>query len=193
MIVGLLGEKGGTYVAIVYTTLFIAWFILGWILNKILKGGSPELIMEVPPYRLPTLRSLAQKLWMRMLGFLKEAIPIVLLGVLVVNTLYFAKVFDVLAQFAAPVITKVFGLPKEAVVAIAVGFLRKDVAMGMLGILDLTAEQLVVAATVLAMFFPCVATFVVLWKELGGIDTVKSVGIMLTSSLIVGGLLNAIL
>jgi len=63
----------------------------------------------------------------------------------------------------------------------------------MLGILDLTAEQLVVAATVLAMFFPCVATFVVLWKELGVIDTLKSVTAMLTSSLIVGGLLNAIL
>jgi len=193
MIVGLLGEKGGTYVAIVYLTLFIGWFVLGWILNKILKGESPELIMEVPPYRLPTLRPLAQKLWMRMLGFLKEAIPIVLLGVLVVNILYFVKVFDVLAEFTAPVITKVFGLPKEAVVAIAVGFLRKDVAVGMLGTLDLTAEQLVVAATVLAMFFPCVATFVVLWKELGGIDTIKSVTIMLTSSLMVGGLLNAIL
>jgi len=193
MIVGLLGEKGGTYVGIVYLTLFIGWFILGWILNKILKGESPELIMEVPPYRLPTLRPLAQKLWMRMLGFLKEAIPIVLLGVLVVNILYFVKVFDVLAEFTAPVITKVFGLPKEAVVAIAVGFLRKDVAVGMLGTLDLTAEQLVVAATVLAMFFPCVATFVVLWKELGGIDTIKSVTIMLTSSLMVGGLLNAIL
>lgn len=53
-------------------------------------------------------------------------------------------------------------LPKEAVVAIAVGFFRKDVAVGMLGTLGLTAKQLVVAVTVLAMFFPCIATFAVL-------------------------------
>jgi len=110
-----------------------------------------------------------------------------------VNILYFLKVFDVVAAFASPVITRVFGLPEEAVVAIAVGFLRKDVAVGMLGTLDLTVKQLVVGSTVLAMFFPCVATFVILFKELGIVDTVKSILVMLAASLIVGGLLNAIL
>lgn len=193
MIWGLLGEHGGGYVGIVYLSLFLSWFILGRILNMILKGESPELIMEVPPYRLPSLRTVGKKLWMRMLGFLKEAVPIVLLGVLVVNILYFVKVFDVLADLTAPIITNVFGLPKEAVVAIVVGFFRKDVAVGMLGTLGLSAKQLVVASTVLAMSFPCIATFVVLIKELGVIDMAKSVLIMTISSLVVGGLLNVIL
>lgn len=193
MIVGLLGRQGGVYVGIVYFSLFVTWFVLGWVLNKILKGQSPELIMEVHPYRIPSPQALAKKLWMRMMGFLKEAIPIVLLGVLAVNILYLARVFDTLADFAAPVVTRLFGLPKEAVAALAVGFLRKDVAVGMLGTLDLTPQQLVVAATVLAMFFPCVATFVVLWKELGPADTARSILAMVVSSLVVGGLLNAIL
>lgn len=193
MIWGLVGKQGGRYVGIVYLSLFVTWVTLGRVLNMILKGWSPELIMEMPPYRLPSLQTLAKKLWMRMVGFLKEAVPIVLLGVLAVNILYFAKVFDVLAEFTAPVITNVFGLPKEAVVAIAVGFLRKDVAVGMLGTLGLSAKQLVVAATVLAMFFLCIATFVVLWKELGASDTFKSILTMVISSLIVGGLLNVIL
>ncbi|MFC1461621.1 nucleoside recognition domain-containing protein, partial [Verrucomicrobiota bacterium] len=103
------------------------------------------------------------------------------------------KVFDIVADLAAPVVTGVFGLPKDAVVAMAIGFLRKDVAIGMLGTLGLTAKQLVVASVVLAMSFPCIATFVVLWKELGKADTLKSISIMLVSSLVVGGLLNAIL
>ena len=98
-----------------------------------------------------------------------------------------------LAGFTAPVITNLFGLPKEAVGAIVIGFLRKDVAVGMLGTLGLSVKQLVVASTVLAMFFPCIATFVVLFKELGIKDTFKSVLIMLISSLVVGGLLNVIL
>jgi len=67
------------------------------------------------------------------------------------------------------------------------------VAVGMLGTLGLTAKQLTVAATVLSMFFPCIATFVILVKELGITDTLKSVLIMVVSSLIVGGLLNTIL
>jgi ferrous iron transport protein B len=193
MIWGLVGERGGRYVGIIYLSLFIVWVVLGRILDMTLKGQSPELIMEVPPYRLPSLQTISKKLLMRMVAFLKEALPIVLLGVLVVNILYFLKVFDVIANLTSPVITNVFGLPKEAVAAIAIGFFRKDVAVGMLGTLNLTAKQLVVAATVLAMFFPCMATFVVLFKELGVTDTFKSILVMLISSLIVGGLLNAIL
>lgn len=193
MIWGLVGEHGARYVGIIYLSLFAAWVVLGRILNRVLEGRSPELVMEIPPYRMPAFRTLSKKLWMRMTRFLKEAIPIVLLGVLVVNILYFMRVFDVIADFTAPVITHVFGLPKQAVVAIAVGFLRKDVAIGMLGTLGLTAKQLVVACTVLAMFFPCVATFVVLWKELGVTDTLKSMLAMILSSVIVGGLLNLIL
>ena len=193
MIWGLVGEHGGRYVAIIYLSLFVVWVVLGRVLNMILKGESQGLVMEVPPYRMPSLQTVVKKLWMRMAAFLKEALPVVLLGIVVVNILYFLKVFDVLADFAAPLITNVFGLPKEAVVAMAIGFLRKDVAVGMLGTLDLTAKQLVVAATALAMSFPCIATFVVLFKELGITDTLKSVLVMLVSSLVVGGLLNAIL
>ena len=193
MIWGLVGERGGRYVGIIYLSLFIVWIVLGRVLDMVLKGQSPELIMEVPPYRLPSLQTVSKKLLMRMVAFLKEALPIVLLGVLVVNILYFLKVFDIIANLTSPVITNVFGLPKEAVAAIAVGFFRKDVAVGMLGTLDLTAKQLVVAATVLAMSFPCIATFVILVKELGVADMFKSVLIMLISSLVVGGLLNAIL
>ncbi|MCK5494227.1 MAG: ferrous iron transporter B, partial [Candidatus Omnitrophica bacterium] len=81
MIFGLLGKYGGIYVGIVYFSLFITWIILGWILNITLKGESPSLIMEVPPYRLPSIQAVSKKLWMRIVGFLKEAIPIVLLGV----------------------------------------------------------------------------------------------------------------
>ncbi len=193
MIWGLLGDYGAGYVGIVYISLFLSWFFIGWTLNLILKGQSPELIMEVPPYRLPSVQILGKKLWMRILSFFKEALPIVMLGIFVVNILYYINVFDAIANLTSPLITKVWGLPKDSVVALAVGFLRKDVALGMLGALNLTAKQLTVAATVLAMFFPCIATFAILGKELGIKDLFKSVLIMLISSVVVGGVLNLIL
>ncbi len=193
MIFGLVGERGGQYVAMVYGTLFVVWLVLGFILNVTIKGFSPPLLIEVPPYRLPSLQAFLKKFWMRLCYFLKEAVPIVLLGVLLVNILYTLKVFDFIANLTAPVITGLLGLPKEAVVAILIGFLRKDVAIGMLGPLNLTAQQLVVSSTVLAMFFPCIATFVILLRELGFKGMLKSTAIMVTVAVLVGTLLRFML
>jgi ferrous iron transport protein B len=193
MIFGLVGAQGWQYVAMVYGTLFVVWIILGIILNRLVRGFSPELLIEIPPYRLPPWRTVLQKLWMRTRGFLVEAIPIIMGAVVVINILYFFGVFDAIASFTAPVVTGLLGLPKEAVTALAIGFLRKDVALGMLAPLTLSAGQLVIGSVVLAMSFPCIATFVVLLRELGIVNLLKAAGIMIVAALAVGGILNLIL
>lgn len=190
MIFGLVGARGWQYVAIVYGTLFVVWFILGIILNHTVKGFSPELLVEIPSYRLPSWRTVLQKLWMRVYGFLRGAVPIILGAVLVISILYVLGIFGAVANFTAPVVTGLLGLPKESVTAIVIGFLRKDVALGMLAPLALSTKQLIVGSVVLAMSFPCIATFVVLLRELGVINMLKSAGIMITAALLVGGILN---
>ncbi|MBW2599448.1 MAG: ferrous iron transporter B [Deltaproteobacteria bacterium] len=193
MIFGLVGKYGGQYVAIVYATLFLVWIILGILLNRLLKGFSPELLIEIPPYRIPPWGTLIQKLWGRTRGFLIEAVPIILAAVLVINILFVFGIFDYIARFTAPVITGVLGLPEESVTAIIIGLLRKDAALGMLALSAMTAKQMVIGSVVLTMFFPCIATVVVLFRELGLKDFLKSAAIMLTSALAVGGILNVIL
>ncbi len=193
MILGLVGQHGIQYVVIVYGTLFSVWVILGVILNRFTKGFSPELLVEIPPYRLPQWGAASRQQWFRIRGFLVDAVPIILATVLVINILYALGVFHAIANFTAPVVNGLLGLPKEAVIALVIGFLRKDAAMGMLAPLALTAEQLVVGSVVLAMFFPCIATFVMLFRELGAFNILKSTGIMITSALVVGGILNLIL
>lgn len=193
MIIGLVGKVGLQYVALVYVSLFVSWVVIGLILNRAVRGFSPELLVEMPPYRFPPWRVIGQKLWLRVFAFIREALPIVLGAVLVVNLLYIFGVFDLIANIAAPVVSGVLGLPRGSVVALAVGFLRKDVAVGMLAPLALTAKQLVIASTVLAMFFPCVATFVILLRELGIRDMLKATGVMLVAALVVGGLQNLLL
>ena len=193
MIIGVVGEQGVGYVAMVYGSLFISWVIIGLILNRSIKGFNPELLVEIPPYRLPPWRVIGEKLWLRVSGFVKEALPIILGTVLVVNILYTLGVFHAIADIAAPVVTGLWGLPKETVAALVVGFLRKDAAMGMLASLALPAKQLVISSTVLAMFFPCVATFVILARELGVRDLFKAIGVMLVAVLIMGSLQNLIL
>ena len=193
MIVGLVGERGGQYVALIFGILFTVLITKGLIMNKVMKGKSPEILWEIPPYRLPHPLAVAKKLWMRVAGFTKEAVPFVLLGVFVVNILYMLKVFDFLANVFSPVLTGLWGLPKETISAMLVGFLRKDVAVGMLGPLNLTTKQLVVACTILAVYFPCMATFIVMMRELGAKDMAKSAAIMIFTALLVGSILNLIL
>ncbi len=114
-------------------------------------------------------------------------------AILIINVLYLLGVFDAIASFTAPVVTGILGLPQEAVTAIVIGFLRKDIAVGMLAPLQLSAEQLVIGSVALAMFFPCIATFIVLLRELGIWYLLKSALIMIAATLITGGILNLIL
>ncbi len=197
MIWSLVGDPsrggGGLHVMFIYGALFVVWLVIGRVLHKTLTGPSPELLMEIPPYRWPLWRGVVKKLGMRLRGFAREGVPLVFLGVLVVNLLHMTPFFDVVAAMTAPLTTRLLGLPDEATAALVIGMFRKDMAMGLLGAMHLSIKQLVVASTVLAMFFPCVATFAVLFRELGPRDTAKSTAIMVIAALTVGGILNAVL
>ena len=193
MIIGVLGSYGAWPIVIVYLFLFLSWVILGTLLNRLVKGFSPELLLEIPPYRMPPLRMFYLKIKWRIKQFLWEAAPIVLAGVFAVNIMYSLGLFDIIASAAAPLVTGLWGLPKEAVSSIAIGFLRKDVAVGMLAPLGLTVKQLIISCVVLSMFFPCIATFTVLLKELGFKAMIASTAIMVITSVAAGTLLNMIL
>ena len=136
---------------------------------------------------------MTRKLWMRVRGFIKEAVPIILGAILVINLLNIAGIFEAIANFTAPVVTGILGLPKEAVTALIIGFLRKDAALGLLAPLALTAQQLVIASVALAMLFPCIATFVVFLRELGGRNLARAMAIMVVAALVTGGTLNLLL
>ncbi|UCD83749.1 MAG: ferrous iron transporter B [Deltaproteobacteria bacterium] len=193
VIIGLVGQRGGIYVAQVFLTLFLLWIVLGLVLRRVIKGISPELLVEIPPYHIPYWSALLKKLWIRLSGFLREAIPLVLIGVLLVNILYTLKIIDFLARLAGPFLTTLWGVPDSVISALLIGFLRKDVAVGMLEPLGLTTKQLVISCTVLTVYFPCIATFAVLIRELGVKDMFKSALLMILTAIIVGFLLNMIL
>lgn len=192
MVFGLLGKFGFKGLAPVFGTLFVVWLILGKTMSIFVRGESPEIFTEIPPYRFPYFTSLFKKVWMRIYWFLKEALPFVLIGVFIVNLLYFLGIIDFLSRIFGPIISKILGLPSAAIAALLIGFLRKDVAIGMLAPLGLSIGQLVTASVILTMYFPCVATFVVLIRELGFLDMLKAAIIMILSAFFVGWVLNLI-
>jgi ferrous iron transport protein B len=188
---------GYNYIYLVLAILFIVYISAGFILNLFVKGESPEILLEIPPYRMPSLNALFKKLWMRVRWFLTEAIPWLFFGILLVNIMELLGILEFIGNLTSPVIVGLFGLPAAAIGALIVGFLRKDLAVGMLIPLvasgEMNAMQLVIASVILVIYFPCAATFAMLFRELGARDMAFSVLIMLVTVLIVGTVLRLLL
>ncbi len=192
MIFGVLGRYGAPYVLVVLGALASVFLLLGLLLNRTSREECPELFLDIPPYRWPLPSAVAKKTWMRVRWFLLEALPLVFLGVLAASVLDACGATRLLARGAGPFMHAWFGLPGAASAALLSGFLRKEMAVGMLVPLGLSAAQMTVAVTVFA-FFPCLAALAVMLKELGWRDMAKSMAAMILLALIVGGLLRALL
>jgi len=193
MIFGMLAPYGLKYILTVYLSLFCTFVITGFILHRLIGGESPEIFMEIPPYRMPNPGSLFRKTFIRVREFLKEAVPYIALGMIVMNFFYLSGLMHIIGEALRPVVSGLLGLPSDAATVLIIGFLRKDVGIGMFAPLDLSPQQLVVASVVLAMYFPCVATFMVMLKELGISGTLKSVALRLVAALLVGTALHLII
>jgi ferrous iron transport protein B len=193
MIFAILGRYGLRWILIVYSTLFVLYIFLGLVLKRLVKGESPELLLEVPRYRKPDPVTLLKKTWSKAYGFLAEAVPFVILGIFIVNLLYVFGIIDVLSAVFSPILTAVLGLPEGAIVALMLGILRKDLAIGMLLPLGMSPQQLTIACIILATYFPCIATFVVMLRELGVRDMLKAAGLMIIVSLSAGIIMRVVL
>jgi len=109
------------------------------------------------------------------------------------NILYAVGVLQWFGDMVSPFMTGLFGLPGEASISLITGFIRKDLAVGMLLSFNMSPIQLVIAVTMLTIYFPCIATFSVLVRELGVKDMFKSALIMISIAIIVGVILKFIL
>jgi ferrous iron transport protein B len=199
MIAALVGSSSDSWLEIaaafgaIFATLALTALVLSRLLNVAMRGESTELLIDIPPYRIPFMRGLVKKLVMRLWWFLREALPFVFLGVILIQLLELTGVIALCGRLAAPVVENWLGLPREAVAGMVAGFLRKDMAVGMLQPLGLDWRQAAVASVVLTMYFPCVATFSVLLKEFGVKDMGKAALLMVGTALAAGSLLNLVL
>ncbi|MDD2835976.1 MAG: ferrous iron transporter B [Methanothrix sp.] len=193
MIFGMLAPYGLRYILAVYLSLFTTFALTGFLLHRFIGGESPEIFLEIPPYRMPNLLSLFKKTFIRIREFLKEAVPYIALGMIVMNFFFLSGLMHQIGETMRPVVSGLLGLPSDAATALIIGFLRKDVGIGMFAPLDMNAVQLTIASVVLALYFPCVATFMVMLKELGVLGTLKSVALRLVAALLVGTALHLLL
>lgn len=148
--------------------------VTGRVLSKLMPEDSPGLILEMPPYRVPTLKNVFSKAWFRVREFVIEAWPILIAGsavLAVLNYFDFAYIFNWIVR----PFTWLMGLPPEVGVPLIFGVLRKELSLVMLGqalgttdfSAALSSEQMLVYATFVMFYLPCLATLSVLKRELG--------------------------
>jgi ferrous iron transport protein B len=178
------------YMGFILAFLVISLFIAGVILDKLIPGKSAELLLDVPPYRMPSRRNIGMKLWTRVESFLSVAVPFVWGAVIFVNLLYWFGVMDYVAMVFEPVFEGWFGVPKETTGPLVVAFLRKDLAVAHLGGIAMTMGQKVIAVTLTCIYFPCLATFAMVVKEGGILDFLKCMAVLLVSFFLFGGLMS---
>jgi len=155
------------YTGFVMAYLFLGYFVFGFLLNRVIPGTTPDIIMDVPVYQRPIMRDVRRKVAMRTKSFLKDAIPYVTLGILIVNILYSQGAIDALAKASAPVFEGWFGVPRQTAGPLLAAFLRKDLAIAQLSAIPMTEYQLITAIVLVSIYFPCIGTFFMMLKEGG--------------------------
>jgi len=118
------------------------------------------------------LGNIAKKVGGRIRGFFTVALPFVLLGCAIVSVLYLLGVIQFIGDLLAPIFVNWFGVPAETAGPLVAAFLRKDLAVAQLSVIEMTEYQMITAVVLVSIYFPCVATFAMMlkegWKELIG-------------------------
>jgi len=181
----------GIHGAIALFLLYIFSFVIAFALSAILsrhknfKSNEP-FVLEIPPYRFPTIKQVLLRVWHEMKHFLGRVTTFVVLGTIVI---WFLNNFppgtegiDTLAgqlgQFFAPIMEPI-GINPYLTVSLIIGFIAKEVQIGALAVIyglsdDTLGVKISESLTILQgfsyclfslLYIPCLTTISTIWGE----------------------------
>ncbi len=165
VIAGLIAPLGAQYLVIYAVTILIVYILAGTFLNRVLPGESTDLLIDLPPLRLPGFKNILQKTYVKSKFFIREAGPVFAIGAIVITLLQESGILNTIQNLVSPVIEGWLGLPREAATAFIMGIVRRDFGAAGLNSLTLTADQTTVALITITLFVPCIAAMMIMIKE----------------------------
>ncbi len=169
-----------------YVTSFIMVILVGLLLKFTHFAGKPEpFIMEIPPYRLPTVQTVALRAWQEMKDFLNRASTLIVLGVIFVWILtHLPPGVDPasgstwagqIGQAVYPIFHPL-GIDWQEVIALIFGFIAKEIVIGAMAVIYAGNPAAHIAASVTPLqglsfmiftllYTPCVATVAAIRAE----------------------------
>ena len=177
----------------IITCLYILGIVTGILVallfkKTIFKGEAVPFVMELPNYRLPSLRSVLQLLWEKAKDFLQKAFSVILVATIVV---WFLQSFDfhlnfvkdsqnsmiaAIAGILVPVMKPVGMGDWRIITSLISGFMAKESVVSIMQMLFTTPEGIasiistLTAASMLVfslLYTPCVAAIASIKRELG--------------------------
>ncbi len=197
VIFGMLGQAGLGAACVWGGVTLGVLFLVGYLAARVIPGDSSAFVLELPPMRMPQLGNITIKTMARMEWYLREALPLFVVGTFLLFALDKLHLLGAIERAAKPVVTGLLGLPSDAARAFIMGFLRRD--YGAAGFFDLQREgqldsvQVVVALVTMTLFIPCIANWFMMIKERGWRTTAWMTAFILPFAIGVGALLNLVL
>ena len=181
--------------ALLYFGGMVVGVLISLLLNHTVFRGNPvPFVMELPNYRLPTLKSVAMLLWDKARDFLQRAFTVIFMATLAI---WFLESFDLHLNFVtdssrsllasigrilAPVFRPLGFEDWRVTTALITGFTAKEAVVSTLGILTGAGTEHLSAAlsglftplsavsflTFTLLYTPCVAAIAAIGRELGG-------------------------
>ena len=194
IIFGLIGYFLGPHLAFaVYAINLVVVAAVGALMTKLLPRATPGLILEIPSYKAPSLHVIGAKVWLRVRDFLVLALPILVLGSVLLAVLDAVGAARYINLGLWP-LTWALGLPASVGVTLVFGVLRKELALVMLfqalGTTQVATVlgpgQMMTFTLFLVFYVPCVATIAALGKELGKAQAGIVVGATVATAILVG-------
>ncbi len=183
-----------------FTWIFIIAGILilvGYLASRVIPGEGSDFILEIPPLRIPLISNVIVKTLARIEWYLKEAVPLFILGTVILFVLHKTEVLTLLERAATPLIVHFLGLPPKVTEAFLIGFLRRDYGAAGLFILakegQLNSHQILVSLVTITLFIPCIAQFFMMIKERGLRKALWISAVIIPIAFGVGGIVNFLL
>jgi len=197
VILGLVAGLSGLATFIWLGTLLAVILLVGYLAAKVIPGDPSDFVLELPPIRVPQLTNIMVKTLARVQWYLKEAVPLFMLGTFLLFIGHKVGALAYIQAMTDPIVVNFLGLPSRAAEAFVIGFLRRD--YGAAGLFMLAKEglldpiQIVVSLTVMTLFVPCIANFFMMVKERGMKTALSMTAFIIPFAFGVGGVLNWVL
>lgn len=197
VILGMFGKQPALAVLVWGGVITGVIMLVGFLSSRILPGERADFLLEIPPIRLPLFSNVFIKTMGRIEWYLREAVPLFILGTLILFVVDKLGMLPFLQELSSPVIVGLLGLPQKATESFIMGFLRRDYgAAGLFSLQEqglLNTEQVVVSLVTITLFIPCIANLFVIIKERGLKTALIIATFIFPFSILIGALLHRVL
>ncbi|HHY11177.1 MAG TPA: hypothetical protein GX529_00965, partial [Firmicutes bacterium] len=181
----------GASLRVIYGSIATVFLLLARLVGQYLETDQ-ELILEIPPVRVPSVKAVGVKVWMRLEGFFKQVLPVLMLTGIGVKILLDTGVLVGLSKLD-PISTKFLGVTGQSLAAVAVTIVQRYAAPMVLLNLPLGAREATIAASMISLSMPCVPVSFLIVKEFDWKTLVAIFALSILIALSTGVVLNCML